>query len=707
MSTKTLRKGASSSANGGATVQAKPAAKRRTSRQAAPLAAAPKVDAESLRSVPLPKLFPDLDWSRPMAARAQAFLRAADAMAAAGDWILCAEYAEAAQRCAARADGVPGHGFNLPQADAGNSPVPSERGAARKGAADGAATGAVANKAAAPKRAAAQSGAAKPARVKKPPKNAALSADAGWIEYPSPALAQPPVQGVVRAQADVLDAGDDEEGDGTRASLNGVEVSEVWYERVPPQPFDWSSTFERPWEAAAVEATARERLCALARHAHPRFVLDWTESALNPEPAVEQETRRSAARRARAARLWVERVLEAAPPAVHIELCGAVPALVHAPQGVAITRLDLTSSAPRAGTQAAPAVTLPMARKAAAAALPLVDASVDSLSCLSVIEHVGLDVLPDEIDYDADLRAVRELRRVVAPGGQILLAVPLGQPRLPLHGPRIYSYRQVLEMFRGFELSGFALLTDGQLVGDAAAGRAAVAAGAEADQHSFIADATESLADRQHQALGCFRFVRPLVRHGAPFVAGAEALVRSTAASKVPAGDAAGGAAQQSQRQPVSESQATVFLEALACGHGLKTLVDVGHLVDWPSTVHFDQVVHIGERDAQALTRSLAGLFKPALVRVRAQGVAAELLELVRAMCQAPERGHAMLIEWAWDDAGALDVDGALVPSISAADLAVLRQCVAARRPAYQVRQAHRACIISSGVIPGDPALDD
>ena len=60
--------------------------------------------------------------------------------------------------------------------------------------------------------------------------------------------------------------------------------------------------------------------------------------------------------------------------------------------------------------------------------LPFSDGSVDSLSCMHVVEHVGLGRYGDPLDAEGDTKAMRELTRVLAPGGNLLFVVPIGRP---------------------------------------------------------------------------------------------------------------------------------------------------------------------------------------------------------------------------------------------------------------------------------------
>jgi hypothetical protein len=126
-------------------------------------------------------------------------------------------------------------------------------------------------------------------------------------------------------------------------------------------------------------------------------------------------------------------------------------------------------------------------------ALPFADRSVESISCLHVIEHVGLGRYGDPLDPDADVAAMRELQRVVAPGGSLLLATPVGARRIQFDAHRVYSYADVVSALDELELREFSLVPD-----DPAAG-------------GLIRDADPRLADAQVYGCGCFWFRRPSV----------------------------------------------------------------------------------------------------------------------------------------------------------------------------------------------------
>lgn len=99
--------------------------------------------------------------------------------------------------------------------------------------------------------------------------------------------------------------------------------------------------------------------------------------------------------------------------------------------------------------------------------LPFPDGSIKSLSCMHVMEHIGLGRYGDTLDVKGDLKAASELKRVLAPGGQALIVLPVGQPKIYFNAHRIYSYDQVLEMFSGLRLKEFTLFDPPQYIENA------------------------------------------------------------------------------------------------------------------------------------------------------------------------------------------------------------------------------------------------
>ena len=117
--------------------------------------------------------------------------------------------------------------------------------------------------------------------------------------------------------------------------------------------------------------------------------------------------------------------------------------------------------------------------------LPFDDESMESISCMHVIEHIGLGQYGDPLDPDGDLKAIAELKRVLAKGGSLLFVTPTGKPKIQFNAHRIYSYDQVISYFDGLHVEQFALVDDN-------------------DQ--FIINADPAYANQQDYGCGCWWF---------------------------------------------------------------------------------------------------------------------------------------------------------------------------------------------------------
>lgn len=92
--------------------------------------------------------------------------------------------------------------------------------------------------------------------------------------------------------------------------------------------------------------------------------------------------------------------------------------------------------------------------------MPFETGSVSSLSCLHVIEHIGLGRYGDPVDPQGHVAAAKELSRVLAPGGTLLLGVPVGRERLCFNAHRIFDPQTVASLFPGLKLKEFSLVDD-------------------------------------------------------------------------------------------------------------------------------------------------------------------------------------------------------------------------------------------------------
>lgn len=121
--------------------------------------------------------------------------------------------------------------------------------------------------------------------------------------------------------------------------------------------------------------------------------------------------------------------------------------------------------------------------------LPFENNALPSLSSMHVVEHIGLGRYGDPIDTKGDIKATKELARVLARGGKLLFVVPVGaQSRIEYNAHRIYSYESVLELFPDLHLLEFTLIPE--------------KAGAP------IENADPSLLKNERYACGCFVFTK-------------------------------------------------------------------------------------------------------------------------------------------------------------------------------------------------------
>lgn len=120
--------------------------------------------------------------------------------------------------------------------------------------------------------------------------------------------------------------------------------------------------------------------------------------------------------------------------------------------------------------------------------LPFKNDSISSLSCMHTIEHIGLGRYGDKIESDGDIKAINELKRVLAVDGNLLFVVPIGKSKLIFNAHRIYSYEQIISYFKGLKLINFTLIPDNAI------------------EFGIIDNATKEQSDAQKYGCGCFWF---------------------------------------------------------------------------------------------------------------------------------------------------------------------------------------------------------
>lgn len=126
-------------------------------------------------------------------------------------------------------------------------------------------------------------------------------------------------------------------------------------------------------------------------------------------------------------------------------------------------------------------------------ALPFEDDSIPSLSCMHTVEHIGLGRYGDPIDYDGDLKAMKELARVVARGGNLLFVVPVASKSvIHFNGHRVYHPDAIQLIFKeeGLTLKEFVLIPE------------------DAHDGGLVKNPNAELIAKQSYACGCFWFTK-------------------------------------------------------------------------------------------------------------------------------------------------------------------------------------------------------
>jgi SAM-dependent methyltransferase len=114
--------------------------------------------------------------------------------------------------------------------------------------------------------------------------------------------------------------------------------------------------------------------------------------------------------------------------------------------------------------------------------------TLQSISCMHVLEHIGLGRYGDALDASGDRKAAAELARVLAPGGQLLMVVPMEDPpRVCFNAHRLYSYSQVMDLFPDLTLLEFTLITN---------------------EGQFFENADPCLLEGRKYSCGCFRYTK-------------------------------------------------------------------------------------------------------------------------------------------------------------------------------------------------------
>lgn len=227
---------------------------------------------------------------------------------------------------------------------------------------------------------------------------------------------------------------------------------------------------------------AREfaRFSALSKASTGRFSLRWKDR----QPCLDDRTANTGFDRHYIYHTaWAARVLAKTRPAKHVDIGSSLYFVTGASAFVPLEFYDFRPADLRLSNLES--------RFANLTALPFGDREVASLSCMHVVEHVGLGRYGDPLDPDGDLKAMRELQRVVAPSGSLLFVTPVGQPCIRFNAHRIYAYEQIRDAFSELTIEQFSLIPDSFADG------------------GLIEDADPATVSKQRYACGCFWFRGP------------------------------------------------------------------------------------------------------------------------------------------------------------------------------------------------------
>lgn len=92
--------------------------------------------------------------------------------------------------------------------------------------------------------------------------------------------------------------------------------------------------------------------------------------------------------------------------------------------------------------------------------LTLETGSVDSLSCLHTIEHIGLGRYGDPIDPLGSKKACTELARVLKKGGRLYLSTPIGREKICFNAHRIHNPQTIKNYMKKLTLVSFSVVDD-------------------------------------------------------------------------------------------------------------------------------------------------------------------------------------------------------------------------------------------------------
>jgi Caenorhabditis protein of unknown function, DUF268 len=152
--------------------------------------------------------------------------------------------------------------------------------------------------------------------------------------------------------------------------------------------------------------------------------------------------------------LWAARKIFKAAPARHIDIGSRVDGFIaHLLVFMPVTIIDI-----RPLQSEIPGLSFVCDDATRLSQLP--DNSVESLSSLHAAEHFGLGRYGDPVDPAACFQFMGALQRVLAPGGRLYFAVPVGRERVEFNAHRVFAPQTILASFPQLRLFSFSYVGD-------------------------------------------------------------------------------------------------------------------------------------------------------------------------------------------------------------------------------------------------------
>jgi len=147
-----------------------------------------------------------------------------------------------------------------------------------------------------------------------------------------------------------------------------------------------------------------------------------------------------------------DRILRTNPSGFHVDISSHIPFVAQLSAHLPVIQMEFNP----------PPVKLPSLKRLSGSlvSLPFQDGSVPSLTCLHVIEHIGLGRYGDPIDSDDCWKALRELERIIAPGGNLFLSVPVGEPAVYFNSGYVFKVSHIGEAMKALDLVEFSYVDD-------------------------------------------------------------------------------------------------------------------------------------------------------------------------------------------------------------------------------------------------------